>query len=282
MEMETKMEIRYSADIVRYKTMTNKELRDTFVVSTLWTPDEVPLVYSDIDRGVIGSAVPVSKTLEIPTHKDLASDYFAQRREVGVINIGGHGAIEVDGKSYDMENLDSLYIGRESKGIKFSSVDGKKPAKFYFVSYPAHLRYETQHIKKSQANQIKLGAQETSNKRIIFQPIHPSIVTTCQIVMGFTILESGNVWNTFPPHTHKRRSEFYMYFDLPEDQRVFHFMGEADNMRPMIMKAGEVALSPIWSMHCGAGTSSYTFIWSMGGENQVFDDMDHIDQTKIG
>lgn len=276
------MEIRYSADIVRYKTMTNKELRDTFVVSTLWTLDEVPLVYSDIDRGVIGSAVPVTKTLEIPTHKDLASDYFAQRREVGVINIGGHGAIEVDGKSYDMENLDSLYIGRESKGIKFSSKDGNDPAKFYFVSYPAHLRYETQHIKKSQANQIKMGSQETSNKRIIFQPIHPSIVTTCQIVMGFTILESGNVWNTFPPHTHKRRSEFYMYFDLPEDQRVFHFMGEADNMRPMIMKAGEVALSPIWSMHCGAGTSSYTFIWSMGGENQVFDDMDHIDQTKIG
>lgn len=276
------MEIRYSADIVRYKTMTNKELRDTFVVSTLWTLDEVPLVYSDIDRGVIGSAVPVTKTLEIPTHKDLASDYFAQRREVGVINIGGHGAIEVDGKDYDMENLDSLYIGRESKGIKFSSKDGNDPAKFYFVSYPAHLRYETQHIKKSQANQIKMGSQETSNKRIIFQPIHPSIVTTCQIVMGFTILESGNVWNTFPPHTHKRRSEFYMYFDLPEDQRVFHFMGEADNMRPMIMKAGEVALSPIWSMHCGAGTSSYTFIWSMGGENQVFDDMDHIDQTKIG
>lgn len=276
------MEIRYSADIVRYKTMTNSELRDTFVISTLWTEDEVPLVYSDIDRGVIGSAVPVTKTLEIPTHKDLASDYFAQRREVGVINIGGAGAIEVDGKNYDMDNLDSLYIGRESQGIKFSSVDGGAPAKFYFVSYPAHLRYETQHIKKSQANQVKLGATETSNKRVIFQPIHPDIVKTCQIVMGFTMLETGNVWNTFPPHTHKRRSEFYMYFDLPEDQRVFHFMGEADNMRPMIMKSGEVALSPIWSMHCGAGTSAYTFIWSMGGENQVFDDMDHIDQSTIG
>ncbi|WP_371396775.1 5-dehydro-4-deoxy-D-glucuronate isomerase [Fretibacter rubidus] len=276
------MEIRYSADIVRYKTMTNSELRDTFVVSTLWTADEVPLVYSDIDRGVVGSAVPVTKTLTVPTHKDLASDYFAQRREVGVINIGGHGSIKVDGVDYDMENLDSLYIGRESKGIEFSSHDGKNPAKFYFVSYPAHVRYETQHIKKSQANQLHLGANETSNKRTIFQPIHPAILKTCQIVMGFTILDSGNVWNTFPPHTHKRRSEYYMYFDLPEDQRVFHFMGEADNMRPMIMKAGEVALSPIWSMHCGAGTSSYTFIWSMGGENQVFDDMDHISQDDIG
>jgi len=192
------MEIRYSADIVRYKTMTNKELRDTFVIDTLWTQDEVPLVYSDIDRGVIGSAVPVKKTLEIPTHKDLASDYFAQRREVGVINIGGAGKIEVDDIVYEMSNLDSLYIGRGSKGIKFSSDKAANPAKFYFVSYPAHMRYETQHVKKSQANLVKLGATETSNKRVIFQPIHPDIVKTCQIVMGFTILESGNVWNTFP------------------------------------------------------------------------------------
>ena len=276
------MEIRYSADIVRYKTMTNKELRDTFVIDTLWTQDEVPLVYSDIDRGVIGSAIPVKKTLEIPTHKDLASDYFAQRREVGVINIGGAGKIEVDDIVYEMSNLDSLYIGRGSKGIKFSSDKAANPAKFYFVSYPAHMRYETQHVKKSQANLVKLGATETSNKRVIFQPIHPDIVKTCQIVMGFTILESGNVWNTFPPHTHKRRSEFYMYFDLlDDDARVFHFMGEADNMKPMILKSGEVALSPIWSMHCGAGTSAYTFIWSMGGENQVFDDMDHISQDDI-
>ena len=276
------MEIRYSADIVRYKTMTNKELRDTFVVDNLWTPDAVPLTYSDIDRGVIGSAVPVTKALTIPTHKNLASDYFAQRREAGIINIGGAGKIEADGKTYAMANLDSLYIGRGTQGIVFTSDDPKNPAKYYIVSYPAHMRYETQHIPKSQANVVHLGANETSNKRTIFQPIHPAVVKTCQIVMGFTILESGNVWNTFPPHTHKRRSEFYMYFDLHDDDaRVFHFMGEADNMRPMILKGGEVALSPIWSMHCGAGTSAYTFIWSMGGENQVFDDMDHISQDDI-
>lgn len=275
------MEIRYSADIVRYKTMTNSELRDTFVVDNLFQPDAVPLTYSDIDRGVIGSAVPVSGMLTIPTHKDLASDYFAQRREVGIINIGGAGSVTVDGETYPMANLDSLYIGRESKGIEFRSDDGKTPAKFYFVSYPAHKKYPTTHVPKSKANEIHLGATETSNKRTIFQPIHPDILTTCQIVMGFTILESGNVWNTFPPHTHKRRSEFYMYFDLAEDQRVFHFMGEEDNMRPMILKEGEVALSPIWSMHCGAGTSAYTFIWSMGGENQVFDDMDHISPIGI-
>ena len=273
---EPTMEIRYSADIVRYKTMTNKELRDTFVVDNLFQEDVVHLTYSDIDRGVIGSAVPVSKTLTIPVFKDLASDYFAQRREVGIINIGGPGEIVVDGKTYEMNRLDSLYIGRESKGIEFTSKSGDTPAKFYFVSYPAHKKYPTTHVPQSKANQLKMGDTKTSNKRIIFQPIHPDLVQTCQIVMGFTILEEGNVWNTFPPHTHKRRSEFYMYFDLEADSRVFHFMGEADNMRPMILKNGEVALSPIWSMHCGAGTSAYTFIWSMGGENQVFDDMDHI------
>ena len=276
------MEIRYSADIVRYKTMTNSELRDAFVVDTLWGADEVPLVYSDIDRGVIGSAVPVKKTLEIPVHKDLASDFFAQRREVGIINIGAAGAIEVDGTSYDMASLDALYIGRGSKGIKFSSKDGSNPAKFYFVSYPAHKEYPTKHVPQSAANTIHLGSDETANKRTIYQPIRPGIVDSCQIVMGFTALAAGNVWNTFPPHTHKRRSEYYMYFDLPEEQSVFHFMGEEDNMRPMILKSGEVALSPIWSMHCGAGTSAYTFIWSMGGENQEFDDMDHIDRNNIG
>ena len=276
------METRYSADIVRYKTMTNSELRDAFVIDTLFAPDAVPLTYSDIDRGVIGSAVPVKKPLEMPTHKDLASDYFAQRREIGIINIGGKGSIEAGGQSYALDNLDSLYIGRGTENIVFSSVDAKSPARYYFVSYPAHKAYPTKLVKKSEANQIKLGAQETSNKRVIFQPIRPGIVESCQIVMGFTMLETGSVWNTFPPHTHKRRSEYYMYFDMPEEARVFHFMGEADNMRPIILKSGEVALSPIWSMHCGAGTSAYTFIWSMGGENQEFDDMDHIGQTEIG
>ncbi|MEE9434782.1 MAG: 5-dehydro-4-deoxy-D-glucuronate isomerase [Sphingorhabdus sp.] len=276
------METRYSADIVRYKTMTNSELRDVFVVDNLFAPDAVPLTYSDIDRGVIGSAVPVQKPLEMPTHKDLASDYFAQRREIGIINIGGEGSIEAGGQSYALDNLDSLYIGRGTENIVFSSADAKSPARYYFVSYPAHKAYPTKLVKKSEANQIKLGAQETSNKRVIFQPIRPGIVESCQIVMGFTMLETGSVWNTFPPHTHKRRSEYYMYFDMPDDARVFHFMGEADNMRPIILKSGEVALSPIWSMHCGAGTSAYTFIWSMGGENQEFDDMDHIGQTEIG
>lgn len=275
------MDIRYSADIVRYRTMSNQELREAFVVDTLFAEDTVPLTYSDIDRGVIGSAVPVTKSLEIPLHKDLASDYFTQRREVGVINIGGKGTVTVEGKAYDMVKLDSLYIGRGNKEIVFSSADGSDPAKFYFVSYPAHTEYPTVFVPQDKSNIIHLGATESSNKRTIYQPIRPGIVQSCQIVMGFTMLAPGSVWNTFPPHTHKRRSEYYMYFDLPESARVFHFMGEEDNMRHLLLSNGQAALSPIWSMHCGAGTSAYTFIWSMGGENQEFDDMDHIDPMKV-
>ena len=276
------MEMRYSADIVRYKTMTNSELKDAFALTGLFAPDTVPLTYSDIDRGVIGSAVPVSKTLDLPTHKELACDYFAQRREIGVINIGGAGTISVDGKVMALEKFDSLYIGRGSKDVVFASNDKTNPAKYYFVSYPAHKVYPTTLVPKAKANQIKMGDTKTSNKRIIFQPIRPGFVETCQIVMGFTMLEEGNVWNTFPPHTHKRRSEYYLYFDMPEDARVFHFMGEADNMRPLILQNEQAALSPTWSMHCGAGTSAYTFIWCMGGENQEFDDMDHLGPDDLG
>ncbi len=276
------METRHSADKIRYRTMSNQELRDSFVVDNLFTPDTVPLTYSDIDRGVIGSAVPVKSSLTIPMHKDLASDYFCQRREVGVINIGGDGSVLVDGKSYAMTKLDSLYIGRGVKEIEFFSEDAADPAKFYFVSYPAHTAYPTVHVPMDKSNIINLGSAETANKRTIYQPLRPGIIESCQLVMGFTMLAEGSVWNTFPPHTHQRRSEYYMYFDMPEDGRVFHFMGQADNMRHLLLSEGQAALSPIWSMHCGAGTSAYTFIWSMGGENQEFDDMDHIDRATIG
>lgn len=276
------MEIRYSADIVRYKTMTNSELRDAFVVDGLFVPDRVSLTYSDIDRGIIGSALPVATKLEIPTHKELASEHFAERREIGIVNIGGPGSVEVDDSHFEMDTLDSLYVGRGSTGIIFSSTAATNPAKFYFVSYPAHKHYPTTRIPKANANRIELGEQDSSNKRTIFQPIRPGIVETCQIVMGFTILAPGNVWNTFPPHTHQRRSEYYFYFDLPDDSRVFHFMGEADNLRPIVMKSEEAVVSPIWSTHCGAGTSAYSFVWSMGGENQEFNDMDAIPLTAIG
>jgi 4-deoxy-L-threo-5-hexosulose-uronate ketol-isomerase len=256
--------------------MTTSELRDSYLVNNLFAHDSVPLTYSDIDRGVVGSAVPVTKALGLPIHKELACDFFTQRREVGVLNIGGPGTIVVSGKPYSLEYEDSLYIGRDNQEVEFQSTDPDNPAKFYFVSYPAHTIYPTTLVTKDKANKIELGSQETANARTIYQPIRPGIVETCQIVMGFTSLEVGSVWNTMPPHTHRRRSEYYMYYTLSEENVVFHMMGEPDNVRPLVMRDGEVALSPSWSIHSGVGTSAYTFCWSMGGENQGFDDMDHI------
>jgi len=270
------MELKTSADNVRYKTMTNQELRETFVVGDLFRPDTVPLTYSDIDRGVVGSAVPVSTSLGLPIHKELACDFFTQRREMGILNIGGTGVVSIQGESYELEYEDSLYIGRGNEEVSFSSKDPEVPAKFYFVSYPAHTSHPTRLVKKSDAQRLDLGAQETCNVRTIYQSIRPGIVETCQIVMGFTSLESGSVWNTMPPHTHRRRSEYYMYYSMPEENVVFHMMGEPDNVRPLVLQNGETALSPSWSIHTGVGTSAYTFCWSMGGENQEFDDMDHL------
>ena len=270
------MELRVSADNIRYKRMTSDELRESYLVDNLYTPDEVPMTYSDIDRGVIASAVPVNKVLTLPIHKELACDYFTQRREVGVLNIGGAGKLTVNSTAYDLAYEDALYIGRGNEDITFESDDATNPAKFYIVSYPAHTSYPTKLVTKEMANKIEMGSLETANKRVIYQPIRPGIVESCQIVMGFTSLEAGSVWNTMPPHTHRRRSEYYMYYNLPTDNVVFHMMGEADNIRPLIMKTGEVALSPSWSIHSGAGTSAYTFCWSMGGENQEFTDMDHL------
>jgi len=275
------MELRVSADNIRYQRMTTAELRESYVVDNLFTADVVPLTYSDIDRGVIGSAVPVSKILELPVHKELACEYFTERREVGVLNIGGTGSINVNGESYELAYEDSLYIGRGNEDITFTSIDSSNPARFYFVSYPAHTSYPTKLVTKSMANRIELGSLETANKRVIYQPICPGIVESCQLVMGFTSLETGSVWNTMPPHTHRRRSEYYMYYTLDENNRVFHMMGEPDNVRPLILSDGQVALSPSWSIHSGAGTSAYTFCWAMGGENQEFTDMDHLTMADL-
>jgi 4-deoxy-L-threo-5-hexosulose-uronate ketol-isomerase len=270
------MELRYSADKVRYKRMTSSELKESYVVDNLYQPDEVPLTYSDIDRGVIGSAVPVKEELGLPINKELACDYFTQRREIGVLNIGGAGQIIVNDEAFLLDFEDSLYIGRGNEKVIFKSDDSENPAKFYFVSYPAQTSYPTKLITKNMANRIELGSLEASNRRVIYQSIRPGVVESCQVVMGFTCLEAGNVWNTMPPHTHGRRSEYYMYYTLSEENRVFHMMGEPDNIRPLILSNGEVALSPSWSIHSGAGTSAYTFCWAMGGENQEFTDMDHL------
>ena len=275
------MKFLYTADRNSYRRMTNSELRESYMVDGMFVPGEVTLCYTDIDRAIVGSAVPLEGALTLPIHKELASDYFAQRREIGVINIGGTGKVGIDGETYAVANRDSLYIGRGSKEVEFSSDSADNPAQYYLVSYPAHTAYPSKLVKKEEAKRLDLGSLEDSNDRIIHQSIRPGLVDTCQVVMGFTQLAPGSVWNTMPPHTHRRRTEIYMYFDLDADSTVFHFMGEPNEMRAIVVRNGEAVVSPTWSMHCGAGTRNYTFIWSMGGENQEFDDMDFLDMKSL-
>ena len=275
------MEFLFTADRERYRRMTTSELRESYMVEGMFVPGEVTLCYTDVDRAIVGSAVPLGDALTLPVHKELASDFFAQRREIGVINIGGAGKVTVDGETHDVANRDSLYIGRGSKEVEFLSDSAGNPAQYYILSYPAHAAYPTKLVKQSDAKRMDLGSLEECNERIIHQSIRPGIVDTCQIVMGFTQLAPGSVWNTMPPHTHRRRSEIYVYFDLDESSNVFHFMGEPDETRSLVVRNGEAVVSPSWSLHCAAGTRNYTFIWGMGGENQEFDDMDHIDTKTL-
>lgn len=272
---------KFSADQQRYRTMRNEELRDSFVVNDLMREGELVLTLSDIDRGIVGSAVPTQTPLEFSSFDELGGGAFTARREVGVINIGGKGTIRVGEESFALERLDSLYIGRGDHAVQFASDDASVPARYYLVSYPAHTAYPSKLVKQAEANRIDLGEKATCNERTIFQPLRPGIVESCQLVMGFTSLAEGSVWNTFPPHTHDRRSEFYFYFDLSEEARVFHFMGRPDELKALPLSNEEAALSPSWSMHCGVGSGAYSFIWSMGGENQEFDDMDHVPQAAL-
>lgn len=256
--------------------MTTDELREGHLIDGLFEPGEVALSYTDVDRAIAGSAVPLREPLVLPVHKELAADFFAQRRELGVINIGGPGKVLIDGETFDVNNRDSLYIGRGSKDVEFASDSEANPAKYYLLSYPAHSHYPTALVSQADAVRLNLGSAESCNQRSIYQSIRPGIVDSCQIVMGFTQLAPGSVWNTMPPHTHRRRSEIYMYFDLHEDCNVFHFMGEPGETRSLVVRNGEAVVSPSWSIHSGVGTRNYTFVWGMGGENQEFDDMDHI------
>ena len=271
------MEFLYTADRERYRRMTTGELRDAYMIKDMFVSGEVSLTYTDVDRGIVGSAVPLEEVLALPIHKELASDHFAQRREIGVINIGSAGSISVDGETYPLDNRDSLYIGRGSKDVGFNSDSAADPAKFYFVSYPAHTAYPTKLVTKAEANRLEMGSKEGCNERVIHQSIRPGIVDSCQIVLGFTELAPGSIWNTMPAHTHRRRTEIYMYFDVDESDCVFHFMGEPDETRSVVLRNGEAIVSPTWSMHSGAGTGNSTFVWAVGGENQEFTDMDHID-----
>lgn len=276
------MEVRYSPDMNGFKRMDTNELRQAFLIESLFAENEIPMVYSDVDRSITGSAVPAGKVLKLTaTKKEMAAEYFCERRELGIININAKGAVTIDGKKYDMGYRDALYIGRGAKDIEFSSEDKSKPAHFYFVSYPSHKEFPVKHIRFEDAIHRHLGSVEDSNKRTINQYIHPDIVETSQICMGLTELEDGSVWNTMPAHTHQRRSEVYMYFNLKPEAMVVHMMGQPEETRHIIIRDRQAVLSTSWSMHSGCGTQSYSFIWAMGGENQVFDDMDWIPMTTL-
>jgi 4-deoxy-L-threo-5-hexosulose-uronate ketol-isomerase len=268
------MKILQMADAVRYRSMTTDELRETFLVTDLFQQGRIALTYVDLDRTIIGSAVPTGEPLILPTDDALKASYFTERRELGILNIGGAGKVTVEDNRFELGKLDALYVGRGNQTIVFSSADQMHPAEFYLLSYPAHAVYPTQLIPSAGQAKSTLGSSETANLREITRLIHLEGTRSCQLVMGFTQLASGSVWNTMPPHTHMRRSEVYLYFDLAEDQRVIHLMGPAHETRSIVMANKQVVVSPGWSIHAGVGTSNYKFCWGMGGENQVYSDMD--------
>ena len=268
------MRILEMADAIRYQTMTTSELRDTFLIDGLFQPGQVTLTYVDLDRTVVGSVVPVGQQLVLPTDDVLRSLYFTERRELGILNIGGAGKVTVNGTPFELQKLDALYVGRGNEEIVFSSADASQPAEFYLLSYLAHTEYPTQLIRSAEQSKVTLGAPETANLREITKLIHLEGTRSCQLVMGFTRLASGSVWNTMPPHTHMRRSEVYLYFDIDAEQRVIHLMGPGHETRNIVIANKQVVVSPGWSIHAGVGTKNYTFCWGMGGENQVYSDMD--------
>jgi 4-deoxy-L-threo-5-hexosulose-uronate ketol-isomerase len=269
------MELRYAAHPEDVKTYDTQRLRSDFLVQKLFQPGETQLVYSHVDRIIFGGVCPVKPTL-LEAGAELHAQYFLERREMGVINIGAKGAVTVDGVPYELDYKDGLYIGMGAKEIGFASVASANPAKFYLNSAPAHKTYPTVLIKPENCARVELGSLEASNHRVITKYILPGQVDSCQLVMGMTSLKPGSVWNTMPCHTHDRRMEVYLYFELPEDAVVFHYMGEPSETRHIVMRNEEAVISPSWSIHAASATRAYTFIWGMVGENQDFDDMDAV------
>lgn len=265
------------SDPIRYPRMTTQELRDCYLADGIFQPGEILLNYVDLDRAVVGFASPVDAPLTLQSSPELRADHFTERRELGALNIGGPGAVRVGEESYDLENLDLIYIGRGNPKIRFESKDKQNPAVFYILSYPAHTSYPVTVVRKADAQPTEIGAPATSNRRTIYKYIHMGGARSCQLVMGVTHLHEGSTWNTMPAHTHMRRSELYLYFDVPENARVFHLMGPPEETRHIFVANREVVISPGWSIHAGVGTQAYKFCWGMGGENQDYADMDPVD-----
>ncbi|EOU1756707.1 5-dehydro-4-deoxy-D-glucuronate isomerase [Clostridium perfringens] len=270
------MRNRYANNPKDSKRYDTEELRENYLVEDIFKEDQIELVYSHVDRIIFGGIKPVYKELKLEAGKEMGVDYFLERRELGIINIGGKAIVTIDGTEYELKEKDGLYVGKGNKEVSFKSVNPEEPAKLYINSVPAHKEYETVKIDIEKANPVRLGDNKTLNKRTIYQYVHPNVCESCQLLMGLTMLEPGNAWNTMPCHTHERRMEVYFYFDMDEDTRVFHLMGEPIETRHLVVKNEECVISPSWSIHSGVGTSNYTFIWGMCGENKTFDDMDHI------
>jgi 4-deoxy-L-threo-5-hexosulose-uronate ketol-isomerase len=268
------MNIRFETSPAETAGMDTAALRNNFLVEELMQDDKIQLTYTHYDRMIIGGVKPVSKPISLDTHPELKAGYFLERREIGIINVGDTGTVTADGETFFLNKLDCLYIGKETKEVQFASTAAATPAHFFLVSVPAHAKYENKLCTKENAMPVNLGSQETGNKRTIYKYIHTAGIKSCQLVMGLTVLEDGSVWNSVPPHTHTRRTEVYFYFDLPKEQRLFHFMGQPQQTRHIVAKNHEAIISPPWSVHFGCGTMNYGFIWAMAGENQAFDDMD--------
>lgn len=273
--MQTHFESRYALSPTETKQMVTADLRKNFLIPEIFVADNIQLTLSHYDRYIAGGVMPVNETIELSNPDSLKAAYFLERREMGIINVGGKGTVVVDGESYVLDFKEALYIGQGTKNVTFTSADKQKPAKFYINSAPAHHKYPTKKVSKAEAEIVELGSPETANHRVINKLLVNSVLPTCQLQMGMTELKSGSVWNTMPAHTHDRRMEVYFYFEVPQGQSVCHFMGEPQETRHIWMQNEQAVISPNWSIHSGAGTSNYTFIWGMAGENLDYGDMDH-------
>ena len=271
----------YFPNAAHAKTLSTDELRAHFLLTDLFRPGEVVLRPLDLDRAVLGGAVPTDAPLRLDAIPDLRAEYFCERREVGVLNTGGRGRVTVDGTEHALEKLDVLYVGRGSREVTFASDDAASPARFYLASYPAHAEHPTTLVRAADAAGATLGSQDRANRRTIYKYVHADGARSAQLVMGVTVLEPGSVWNTMPAHVHARRSEVYLYFDVPGDAVVFHLVGEPTELRTLVARDGDVALSPGWSVHSGCGTASYAFCWAMGGENQDYTDMQPVEMSTL-
>jgi 4-deoxy-L-threo-5-hexosulose-uronate ketol-isomerase len=277
------MQIRQPVHSEHARTLDTEGLRRHFLVEDLFQPEQVTLTYSQIDRIIVGGIMPVSQAVSFAPElgKHTGTSYFLERRELGLINIGGAARVVVDGVTFEVGAREALYVGQGAKALEFSSVNAQEPAKLYFNCTPAHTAYPHRKVTLAEASPETLGAPETSNRRTIYKFLVPNVLPTCQLLMGMTQLEPGSLWNTMPCHTHDRRMEVYFYFDMKADAAVFHMMGEPTQTRHLVVRNEQAVISPSWSLHSGVGTQAYTFIWGMVGENQVFSDMDHIPMTAL-